>query len=238
MFLRNKGYCICCDRETIFRSEDAWLRDHYLCQKCGSLPRERALMKTVDSFYPQWRKMSIHESSPVERGASQKLKRECKHYVASQFWPDRPTGVQYNGVYNINLEQQSFEDNLFDLVVTQDVFEHIYEPRKALSEIGRTLKKGGAHICTIPLVNKDKPTQRWSELINGEINWLYTPEYHGNPVNPQGAPVSYHYGYDICELVQEWSEGKMRCMMVYMDAIDQGIRAEFIEVLIMRKLSH
>lgn len=201
--MKNRGFCICCDRETEFSSKDSWLRDHYLCAHCGSIPRERTLMKTIELFYPGWREFSIHESSPVDRGATRKLSRNCARYVASQYWPARPLGVKYEGVYNINLEQQSFENSSFDLVITQDVFEHLYHPQKSVWKVCRTLKDGGAHVCTVPLVNKDRPTQKWSELRDGEIRWLHYPEYHGNPVDSKGAPVSYHFGFDFCNLAQD-----------------------------------
>jgi hypothetical protein len=48
--LRNSGHCPTCDSDTTFAAND--LRSHYKCLKCGSLPRERALMYVVELFYP------------------------------------------------------------------------------------------------------------------------------------------------------------------------------------------
>jgi SAM-dependent methyltransferase len=233
MFLENKGYCPCCGQETIFKSGHEWLRDHYLCTKCGCKPRERALMSVVEENYPNWRELTIHESSPMDRGASVKFKKECSNYIPSQFWPERKMGKYYEGFYNVDLEKEHFHKNIFDLVITQDVFEHIYHPDKACKQIHRTLKKGGAHICTIPLVNKNNPTEKWSIIKNGEIIWLKEPEYHGNPVDDDGAPVSYHYGYDLCSLVEEWSDFK--CQIESIDDLERGIRAEYNEIIIMMK---
>ena len=171
--IKNTGYCVCCDHETIFESKNDWLRDHYFCTKCGSIPRERALIKVIQMYYPNWMNMKIHESSPCERGASEKLRKYCKGYIASQYWPDRPFGKIYEEIYNINIEDQNFESRSFDLVVSQDVFEHLYNPEKAIKEISRTLKANGAHICTVPLVNKEKETKRWSEMRDGKVYWLY-----------------------------------------------------------------
>ena len=44
-----------------------------------------------------------------------------------------------------NLEELTFDDNTFDLVITQDVLEHVLNPGKAFKEICRVLKPGGAH---------------------------------------------------------------------------------------------
>src|ERR1700690_3775655 len=71
--LSNKGYCICCDKLVTFSSRYDWLRDHYICNNCSSIPRERALMFCIERYYPNWRELHIHESSPVIRGASAKL---------------------------------------------------------------------------------------------------------------------------------------------------------------------
>ncbi len=36
-----------------------------------------------------------------------------------------------------------FKDNMFDIVISKSVFEHIKDPQKALAEIFRVLKPGG-----------------------------------------------------------------------------------------------
>ncbi|MCH2021049.1 MAG: class I SAM-dependent methyltransferase [Saprospiraceae bacterium] len=43
-----------------------------------------------------------------------------------------------------------YEDNFFDIVVSFDVFEHIENDTKAVSEVYRTLKKGGALVYSVP----------------------------------------------------------------------------------------
>src|SRR4051794_30330238 len=77
-YFRQKGYCPCCDRQVFFEAHDSWLRDHFLCSNCGCIPRERALMLVIEKYHPNWRELSIHESSPCNRGTSLKLKKYCK----------------------------------------------------------------------------------------------------------------------------------------------------------------
>lgn len=43
-----------------------------------------------------------------------------------------------------------FEDNSFDLIYTNQVFEHVFTPEEALQEIGRVLKPGGTLIMLFP----------------------------------------------------------------------------------------
>jgi hypothetical protein len=86
--LKNRGYCPICERSALFIARDPWLRDHYKCQRCRSIPRERALMLVVQQHFPNWRDLTIHESSPVNRGAS---KREELLQLHSNAVPRRST---------------------------------------------------------------------------------------------------------------------------------------------------
>jgi hypothetical protein len=60
----NRGYCTICDRAVWFTETGPWLRDQYLCSRCGSMPRNRALVKVLNDHFPGWRELQIHESSP------------------------------------------------------------------------------------------------------------------------------------------------------------------------------
>jgi SAM-dependent methyltransferase len=234
-FLINNGYCPTCDSETTFYSKNEWLRDFYLCKNCKSLPRERALMFCLERSYQDWKNLHIHEASPSFRGASVKLKKQCRQYVSSYYFPDFPLGeIHPSGFRNENLEQQTFPDESFDLVVTQDVMEHIFHPAKAFSEIERVLKPGGAHIFSVPLVNKDRPSEvRARKNNDGTIVYVTEPEYHGDPLNEKGSLVTMQWGYDICDFIHEQSG--LSTTVHFIDNISLGIRAEYIEILISRK---
>ena len=133
-----------------------------------------------------------------------------------------------------NLEKMSFADSSIDLHVTQDVLEHIFDPAATFKEVARTLRPGGMHICTVPLVNKERPTEVCAKLKpDGTIEHLREPEYHGNPVSDQGSLVTHLWGYDICEFI--FRSSGLFTEMVYLDILEHGIRAEYIEVLVTRK---
>lgn len=174
----------------------------------------------------------IHESSPVDRGASRRLEAECPGYITSQYYPGIRPGAILDGVRCENLEALTFADNSVDLHVTQDVFEHILDPAKAFAEIARTLKPGGAHVFTTPLVNKEHPSVvRARRGSRGMVEHLVpNPEYHGNPISSKGSLVTMHWGYDICEFIHRASGLFTR--MIVIDDLDLGIRADLIEVLI------
>jgi SAM-dependent methyltransferase len=229
------GFCPVCETETRFVSDSAWLRDHFICIHCHSAPRERALIAVLDMYFPEWRGLAIHESSPALR-ASAKLRAECARYTASQYDPALGFGVvdPARGYRSEDLEAQTFADASFDLVVTQDVFEHLFRPDRAIAEIARTLKPGGAHVCTFPIGERSKPSKRRArKLPDGSIEHLMEPIYHGNPMDEAGSLVTIEYGYDVADYFDRHSG--LSTTMVYIDDLSRGIRAEFIEVLVSRK---
>lgn len=230
-YFLHKGYCPCCDRKVKFRAYNNWLRDNFFCSNCFSIPRERALMVTIEKYFPNWRELDIHESSPGNRGASVKLKNNCEKYISTQYYPNQPIGATVNDCRNEDLENQTFIDETFDIVITQDVMEHVYNPEKAFKEIARTLKSGGGYIFTVPIINKHSPTEVWATKgDNGEPVFLKNPEYHDNPISPKGSPVTMHWGFDIINFIKDKSG--LETKIEYIDKLDYGIRAEFIEVLV------
>src|ERR1700676_809986 len=175
----NSGYCTVCDCDALFSQTGPWLRDQYLCTRCRSIPRHRALLKVLNDHFPGWRELRIHESSPGGP-SSDKIKQQCRGYVASQFFPNIPRG-QFNGSQRSeDIEALTFGDESFDTVITQDVFEHVLRPAKAFAEIARTLKPGGAHVYTVPYYRGKKTVVRAKPNGTGGVTHLRTPDYHVN----------------------------------------------------------
>lgn len=228
----HRGYCDICETAVRFHSDYTWFRDHLLCSGCGSVPRERALMSVLRHYFPKYRSLSIHESSPCDRGVSPKLARECRRYTSSHFFPEIPLGEKHP-VRNErceSLEALTFPGNSLDLVITQDVLEHVFDPAAAFREIARVLKPGGAHIFTVPLVSKTSPSQPRARMDGaGNVTYLKEARFHGNPIDDRGSLVTMDWGYDISSFINEASG--LATHMITIDDIDRGIRAEFIEVL-------
>jgi hypothetical protein len=230
------GFCPICTAAAHFSSNSSWLRDSFLCEECGSIPRERAFMAVIDKFYPAWRLLTLHESSPAQRGASPRLKRECSAYTESFYDPTVPLGATHpqHGYRCENLEKLTFPDASFDLVLTQDVFEHIFHPDRAIKEIERVLKPRGAYIMTVPIVMKSDASQRRARIdAEGNIIHVRDPQYHGSPINEGGILVTIDWGYDILNYLNYHSS--LQCMMIHIDDLSLGIRAEYIEVILCRK---
>ena len=226
-----EGWCPICERSSIFRATEAWLRDHLFCSACGSIPRERGLAFALFQQFPQWRHLAVHESSPVKRGISLRLAKECIDYIATHYFPGEKVGAEIGGYRNEDLESQSFESDIFDLVVSLDVLEHVNKPERCFEEIKRTLKPEGAFVFTTPTYKGKVDSERRAKyLSNSEVEHLCPPEYHGNPVDSKGSLVTFHFGYDLPELIYAWS-GMDTIVLRYHDHY-HGIIGEFTEVYI------
>jgi SAM-dependent methyltransferase len=228
----NRGYCPVCERETVFIRFNPWLRDHYKCMHCQSIPRQRALINTLNIFYPGWPDAMIHESSP-SGVSSEHIGKKCKNYSYSYFFPDTEPGSSKNGARCENLEKMTFEDARFDLVITQDVFEHVNYPDWAFREIARVLKPGGMHIFTIPLYRELKQTRPRIAIQEGNIQNLLEPIYHGNPIDSNGSLVTIDYGLDFVDFV--YASSGMATTIYLQKDLHLGLDAEFLEVFISRK---
>lgn len=233
----NDGVCPICEREVRFNVWGEHLRDTYLCGGCGTVPRERAIMVAIDTFAPNWRELRIHESSPASRGVSKKLSQQCPGYLATQYHPTVDEGSNHptEGWRCENLERQTFPDASFDLVITQDVLEHIFNPDDAFREIARTLKPGGAHIATTPMVRGAKPTIVCAELRpDGTIHHIQLPEFHGNPVDEAGSLVTFWWGYDLAHRIDR--AAPFNTMVYSVTDRSRGIDGPLNEVLVSFRL--
>ena len=227
----NLGYCVICERQTMFVWEGVYLRDHYRCVRCWSIPRWRAVIHVLNLCYPGWRDLSIFESSPGGMG-SEKLKRECVRYVPSHFWPGIELGTVFRGVRCEDLTHLTFPDDSFDVVVTQDVFEHVHRPERAFSEVARILRSGGSHVFTVPFFRAHTTFVR-AGLTPAGLQYLAPPEYHGNPINDEGALVVTEWGDDLVDFIRRHSQ--LDTEMYDMHDRRLGLDGEYLDVFVSRK---
>lgn len=148
------GLCNTCDTDdALFNIPDSFwdLRNDFFCTNCKSRPRERALFSVLESHFPLWYKMDIHEHNPIFRGLSNKLKMHNTKYSYSHNKEHADT-VDEKHYVNGNLEKLDIAKQSKDLFITQDVLNTTDNVIKSLKEIKRVLKPGGAHVFTIPFI--------------------------------------------------------------------------------------
>lgn len=194
-------------------------------------------MHILQQVKPNWRELTIHESSP---GGStfDKMRQECPNYSFSHYFSNTPRGKiePASGAFSEDLRQLSFPNGEFDVFITQDVLEHIFEPDKVFSEISRVLKNTGVHIFTVPLYkNLSHSRQRADLKADGAIHYLMDAVYHGNPISDQGSLVTYDWNLEIIHEIYN-TTGMITTVYLTKDQ-HMGLEAEFLEVLISEKVN-
>ena len=211
------GVCNLCGAKGEFsRGEARSVREAFACPGCRASLRYRDQAASILDEFARGQaialrhlvaaggldKVAIFEAAL--RGPFVNQFKKLKGYVQSYYWADRPLGdIGAEGVRNEDLTRLTLPSESFDLVLTSDVMEHLYDIRAAFSEIGRVLKRGGVHIFTIP---NDWPfpdrTEPRVEIVDGVEQHIKPARYHNSG---DGTPclVYNDYGADIVDLIAE-----------------------------------
>lgn len=127
-------------------------------------------------------------------GAIHQILRHLPYYQSFEYFDDVEPGKFRNGIQSNNLEKLTYSNHSFDLIITQDVMEHVKNPSRAFLEINRVLDDGGYHIFTVPL-HEGRRTKSRKSLR--EI-------YHGDPLRQEGALVITDWGDDLSTIMDEY----------------------------------
>ena len=186
------GFCIICGSENTFYHAGTNRRESYQCRGCGSISRNRQLAAVLYAAYgldPLGPLEAILEARPglqvfeaQARGPVHDVLKKLSGYVGAEFFPNVAPGKPGpGGVRSEDLEQLTFGADSFDLIITQDVFEHVRQPAAAWAEIRRVLKPGGRHLFTIPFV-ADEPSRVRVRLNDGREDYLLPKVFHGDGI--------------------------------------------------------
>jgi SAM-dependent methyltransferase len=231
------GYCPICDAETAYVVHGAWFRDLMICPNCDgySIPRERAVAKVLEWVVPNWRELQIHEAAPAERGASAWMHKNAPLYSCSKYDSNGLLGDVVNGFRNENLEALTFPDESIDLLVSLDVMEHVNRVDLVMREAYRVLRPGGTMVFTTPTYKDLIATNRRALYhVDGTVEMFAPVEFHGSEDEGRAALVTYHFGYDLPELILRWSG--LRTDVIRSVDPEAGIMGEHTEVYVCRKM--
>ncbi|GEN77392.1 class I SAM-dependent methyltransferase [Chryseobacterium hagamense] len=139
-----------------------------ICPVCGSLPRTRRLNMLLETEFlkPDF---CFLDFSPSRMLYKKWKKRKDIAYYPTDF------ENQFLSDYRYDITGIDAEEGKFDLIVCYHILEHITEDRKAMGELYRVLKKGGAVLIQTP-------------FKEGEI-------YEDNSISTEGERLK-HFGQE------------------------------------------
>ena len=193
-------------------------RESMFCSSCGSSLRVRrlctALIQTFsetsgrayDSFTDlleddEFRRLRIAEINAC--GAFHNYLEQHPNLCYSEYVPGVPCGSEYNGIRCEDLQELTYPDDYFDIILTSDTLEHVPDPDKAWSEVRRTLKPSGYHIFTIPVVPAQPGTRQRARRSGGAIEYLTEPAYHGREWGAEDRLVYTDFAMDVLDALNK-----------------------------------
>jgi len=134
----------------------------------------------------------------------------------SEFFEDHPTGTRVEGVLNQDIQKLTFQEGSFDVVTSNQVFEHVADDVAGYKEIHRVLRPGGALIFSVPMYDTPSTLQT-AELKDGKVMFFGEPEYHDSRIGgAKSAPVFWrHSQRDICSRVTQAGFSKTELKDIY-----------------------
>ncbi len=223
-----RGFCLICDMEVDFlvdrlsggqQVDGVWVpnwRERLTCPNCSMNNRQRLVATLINDYVQrncgQQHIYLMEEVTPIYSW----LKRQHPHvdWVGSEYLgPGIMPGEVKDGLRHEDVENLSFSDASMDMVVSNDVLEHVAEPRRALAEIARVLRPGGTLVMTIPFHwdRADNVTRATRE--NGRVRRLLPEVYHENPLSHEGSLVFTDFGWKLFSDMQQ--AGFRACVKLY-----------------------
>lgn len=190
--LKLHGICPVCSFPTVFYGFTNNLRESGGCLICRSTNRQRQmafiLKKTLNlpvsrrfKFPPEFRIYNVESNGALHERIKKGSNYTCSEYFGTEYLP----GTVVQGIRHEDLQNLSFPDCSFDVILSSDVLEHMPLPYQAHREIFRTLKPGGRHIFTVPFNPGSEKDDIRATLVDGEIIYLAEKLFHGDPIRPK-----------------------------------------------------
>jgi SAM-dependent methyltransferase len=190
--LKLHGVCPVCSFPTVFSGFTDNLRESGGCLICRSTNRQRQmafiLKKALNlsasrkfKFPPEFRIYNVESNGALHARLKKGSNYTCSEYFGAEYSP----GTVVEGVRHEDLQNLSFPDSSFDIILSSDVLEHMPRPYQAHREIFRTLKPGGRHIFTVPFDPSREKDDIRATIVDGDIVYLAEKLFHGDPVRPE-----------------------------------------------------
>ncbi|SEA43271.1 class I SAM-dependent methyltransferase [Nitrosospira multiformis] len=224
-----KQFCLCCNKATSMLVDYQYSfmenqnlvpnwRERLACPECQMNNRQRLVAKLVQQHIRERNCSRIYfmeQITPIFKWVKSNYP-ELEIFGSEYLGHEYSGGEVINGIRHEDVMNMSFETRSIDLIVSNDVFEHVPDFSKALQECARVLSSNGLMIATIPFdPNRDKSEVR-AKIINNHVNFILPAQYHGNPLSEEGCLVFHDFGWDVLEEFSEAGFSSTRCE-VYAD---------------------
>lgn len=193
-----RDQCNICGKYVDFIIHDnATLLREAICQECHASLRTSDIVSVLKQTLTEYQ-AKYHRQPRIlnlcSHGAVHELYHKMSGYVCGEYFDGINSGEYKDNILCIDLQNIPFENDSFDIVVTEDVLEHVENIEKALNEINRILKMDGFHIFTVP-VHENTITMSRKRKPN---------VYHGDPIRPEGIVVMTDFGRDLPDFVDRF----------------------------------
>lgn len=133
------------------------------------------------------------------------LEKSFTNVIGSEYLGDNiKSGMVLDGLRHEDVTNMSFDDGSLSHILSFDVFEHVPDYTKGFEECYRVLNAEGNILWTVPFIRQSKDNiVRATIQDDGPIEHLLEPEYHGDPVNPDGVLCYYHFGWELLSQVRQ-----------------------------------
>ena len=169
--------------------------EFHLCVRCRANLRYELLAQHLRNAFPDVSSLDVLEldySSPL-RGFLGKARSYTRSFYRGNVAPGT---VREDGVVCQDITRLTYGDESLDLIVSSDVLEHVPDVLAAFRESARVLRPGGAHVFTVPPL---AATAQRAKIEDGQIVHLAPPEYHWDPLDPEGVLAFWDFGLDLPE---------------------------------------
>ena len=167
----------------------------------GCLSRHRAVLLILQELLatgmlPPRQELIIYCPEAITPFA-ELLRERFPNVLGSEYLPDPADALREHFPHQ-DLCELTLPDACVDLVLCNELFEHLYDLPAALKEIARILRPGGILLSTFPFaynrldtIVKARHRPGATPGVAAEAELLMEPEFHGDPVHPEQGSLVY-----------------------------------------------